>query len=399
MTKKRIQLALTIPFITLITACGSVADSVKSEKALEQTVHVVSTDKSHISRKITKVVDTEHSSSSHIYSADTKVIRASEHSKGVAVNSELIGRWKGGISMGDHEHPLTIEITEDIDGGLSASYTYFGMDTRGMSEVNRKDKSLDYKNGDITFFLPDAGVRFVGSVSSSTLIEGAVEWMGLKQPLQIKKITPDKKKQKFNHTHAQDKKLNIAILLFDGIDVLDWAGPLEVFVNAHAFNTFTVAHTMRAYDGGSYQVTPEYTFANMPKADILIVPGGGVAPLFHQTEVMDWIKITSEQAQITMSVCNAANLLAGASLLDGLEATTHGSWMHWLGRQATQLNFTAVDDQRFVDNGKIITTAGVSSGIDGALHVVARLKGLAHARMAARMIEYNWQPSNIKQYK
>ena len=113
---------------------------------------------------------------------------------------------------------------------------------------------------------------------------------------------------------------------------------------------------------------------------------------------MEWIKSTSEQAQITMSVCNAANLLAGASMLNGLKATTHGSWMNWLNRQASQLNFTAVAGQRYVDNGKIVTTAGVSSGIDGALHVVARIKGLARARMAASMMEYNWQPDNTEQY-
>jgi len=327
------------------------------------------------------------------------------HSRKLTVaEMELIGEWEGGISMGDHEHPLSF-TAKNLAGRLSANYSFWGMDTRGMGTSNEDGRTLNFENSTLNFALPEAGVKFTSHSISKNTINGTVEWMGIRQPLQFNRKLPSKVADiesghsMSGHSMQNNKPLNIAILVFDGVDVLDWAGPLEVFVNAHSFNVYTVASTMKAFDGGNYQVTPKYTFANMPKADILIVPGGSVAPLFHQVETMAWIKETSKQADITMSVCNAANLLAGASILEGLEATTHGSWMNWLDRQSSQQNFTVVRGSRFVDNGKIITTAGVSSGVDGALHVVARLKGLTHARMTARMIEYNWQPENIQQYR
>jgi len=398
MNKKHAHLGLSLFLTSVITACASVSNVTLDKQVLVQDTLLVSSGErpeNHVSSIDTKVIQTENYSEPHVSSLETMVTS----SKQSIANSELIGRWQGGISMGDHEHPLTMEVKKGHNGGLSASYHFWGMDTRGMGASNQDNKSLDYNDVDIKFLLPDEGVKFEGSHVSSESIKGTVDWMGLSQPLELKRMAPAKEENEMSgHSMTEAKKLNIAVLVFDGVDVLDWAGPLEVFVNAHSFNVFTVAADMRAYDGGSYQVTPKYTFANMPKADIVIIPGGGVAPLFHQPKVMDWIKSTSAEAEITMSVCNAANVLAGANMLDGLKATTHGSWMNWLNMQSEQRNFTVVDDQRFVDNGKIVTTAGVSSGIDGALHVVARLKGLAHARMTARMIEYNWQPENTKQY-
>ncbi|MCJ8319151.1 MAG: DJ-1/PfpI family protein [Colwellia sp.] len=420
MKKRHVNLGITLSLTTLITACSFATNFVPEKQIVEPVTQVISSSNEseqhvysldtqviqtgnssepHVYSLDTQVIQTESSSEPHVYSSETIVISSSIISKQSTSKSQLIGRWQGGISMGNHEHPLTFEVKKDQNGGLSASYTYWGMDTRGMGASNEENKSLDFSDKELKFMLPDAGVKFEGSLVSSKLIKGTVEWMGLSQPLELKKMAPAKEEDEMaGHSMAEAKKQNIAILVFDGVDVLDWAGPLEVFVNAHSFNVFTVAPVMRAYDGGNYQVTPKYTFANMPKADIVIIPGGSVAQLFHQPEVMDWIKSTSKEADITLSVCNAATLLAGANMLDGLEATTHYSWMNWLTRQSEQLNFTVVDDQRFVDNGKIVLTAGVSSGIDGALHIVARLKGLAHARMSAQMMEYNWQPDNIEQY-
>jgi putative intracellular protease/amidase len=403
MKKRHLYFGLTLSFISLITACTTSSTNTSEKQLFDQRTKVVSSDnntENHIYSMDTQVTQPKSYDEPHAFSLETEVLPYEKSTQKSINNSDLIGHWIGGISMGNHEHPLTFDVKNDIDGRLSASYTYWGMDTRAMGSTNENEKTLDYENGNINFILPESGVKFEGQLVSTTLIEGTVEWMGLSQPLQLKKMPPPKTEDsKLTHQTKKNGRLNIAILVFDGVDVLDWAGPLEVFVNAHSFNTFTVAPVMKAYDGGGYQVTPKYTFANMPKADILIIPGGGVAPLFHQPKIMEWIKTTSKQADITMSVCNAANLLAGASMLDGLEATTHGSWMDWLNRQASQQNFRAIAGQRFIDNGKIITTAGVSAGIDGSLHVVARLKGLTHARMTASMMEYDWQPDNIEQYK
>mgnify|MGYP000016101119 FL=1 len=403
MIKKHLVLGLCI---SLITACTSAAITTPNKQTTDLTEKVISSEVNfnHVYDVDTKVVQIENSTEQHVYSAETQVTPFINSTTLTVGERVLLGTWQGGISMGDHEHPLTF-TTKEINGRLSTSYSFWGMDTRGMGNANEDDKTIDFKNGAISFILPESGVKFTSHAISKNEINGTVEWMGLSQSMQFKrqqlsKLT-DKEPEHSMSEHAMpsNKPLNIAILVFDGVDVLDWAGPLEVFVNAHSFNVFTVASTMKAFDGGNYQVTPKYTFANMPKADILIVPGGSVAPLFHQPETMAWIKATSKHAAITMSVCNAANLLAGASMLKGLEATTHSSWIKWLDRQSSQQSFTVVRGSRFVDNGKIITTAGVSSGIDGALHVVARLKGLAHARMTASMIEYNWQPENIEQYQ
>jgi len=406
MIKKHLYSGLCISLILLVTACTS-AESITSEKQISDLeTQVISSDvnSKHIYSANTKVVQGENTTDQHLATADTRVTPFLHSRKLTVAEMELIGEWEGGISMGDHEHPLSF-TAKNLAGRLSANYSFWGMDTRGMGTSNEDGRTLNFENSTLNFALPEAGVKFTSHSISKNTINGTVEWMGLRQPLQFNRKLPSKVADiesghsMSGHSMQNNKPLNIAILVFDGVDVLDWAGPLEVFVNAHSFNVYTVASTMKAFDGGNYQVTPKYTFANMPKADILIVPGGSVAPLFHQVETMAWIKETSKQADITMSVCNAANLLAGASILEGLEATTHGSWMNWLDRQSSQQNFTVVRGSRFVDNGKIITTAGVSSGVDGALHVVARLKGLTHARMTARMIEYNWQPENIQQYR
>jgi len=406
MFKKYLYSGLCISLISLITACTSGVSITPKKHTFDLETKVISNDANskHVYSANTQVVQTENWSGQKVDNSETKVTPFVNPTSSTPVEMELIGAWEGGISMGDHEHPLTF-TTKFINGRLSASYSYWGMDTRGLGTSNEDDRTLDFRSGTINFVLPDAGIKFTSHSISKNKINGTVEWMGLSQPMEFKRKPLSKAKgNKSDHLMAghsmkKNKPLNIAVLVFDGVDVLDWAGPLEVFVNAHSFNVYTVGSTMKTFDGGGYQVTPKYTFENMPKADILIVPGGSVAPLFHQAETMAWIKTTSRQAKITMSVCNAANLLAGASMLEGLNATTHGSWLNWLDRQSSQQNFTVVRGGRFVDNGKIITTAGVSSGIDGALHVVARLRGLAHARMTARMIEYNWQPENIKQYK
>ncbi len=406
MNARNILFGLSLALTSAVTAYASAYD-----KGSEQHVYGVETEviryengsEQHVYSVETKVIPFENGSEQHVYSIETEVIPYEKQS-GIAVdNSALIGRWQGAITMGDHEHPLTFQTRKDVGHGLSVTYKFSGMNFRAIESFEYRN-SVNYDNGKVRFLIPDEGIQFDGRLVSSTLIEGTVDWNGRTQALRLEKMSPSEATDEnihggTAHSMGSDKPLNVAILLFDGVDLLDWAGPLEVFNHAHnSFNTYTVAPVMKAYEDSSFQVYPKYTFANMPAADILIVPGGFVAPLFHQPEIMEWIKATSNQADITMSVCNAATVLARASLLDGLKATTHDSWMNWLDLQASEWNFTTVTGQRFVDNGKIVTTAGISAGIDGALHIVARLKGLAQARMAARMMEYDWQPDNIEQY-
>lgn len=195
---------------------------------------------------------------------------------------------------------------------------------------------------------------------------------------------------------------NVAILIFPEVEVLDFAGPFEVFATCrdrhdgrtHLFNTYTVAEspdTLTARNG--LLVQPNHSFETMPAPDILVVPGGqGTRPLVDHAPLIDWIRATDRHTELTLSVCTGALLLGKAGLLDGLSATTY----HTAFDRLAELAPTASLDRaaRFIDNGRIVTSAGVSAGIDMALYVVAKLHGRAQARFTAGYMEYDhWDES------
>jgi putative intracellular protease/amidase len=190
----------------------------------------------------------------------------------------------------------------------------------------------------------------------------------------------------------QDSAVNrrtVAILVYDGVELLDFAGPGEVFAAAGKFDVFTVAPTMSAVTSqGFVEVQPLYSVASAPRPDILIVPGGAAGNVISNAAVMSWIRSTAEGAEQVLSVCNGAMVLAHAGLLDGLEATTHHGSIAALRQHAPRT--TVHGDRRFVDNGKVVTAAGVSAGIDMSLHVVSKLLGAGAASTTARYMEYAW---------
>jgi len=192
-----------------------------------------------------------------------------------------------------------------------------------------------------------------------------------------------------------DKK-NIAILLFDDVDLLDVAGPFEVFSVTAALNNgnlcsvFTVAQhnrSIRTWSG--YSVNPAYTFADCPPPHLLLIPGGiGTRAEMKKPAVIAWIQETAAKAELVLSVCTGALLLAQAGLLDGLEATTHHQVMEELRGIAPSTRLHT--DRRYVDNGRLITSAGIAAGIDMALYVVSRLFGEEQATKVAGYMEYDW---------
>lgn len=189
---------------------------------------------------------------------------------------------------------------------------------------------------------------------------------------------------------------NVAVLVFPGVELLDFAGPAEAFSAAstpdgRAFNVYTVAPAAQPLRSGQgVTVVPRYSIDNCPPPAILVIPGGDTSAVLEDPRVMQWIRATNERTEITMSVCNGAFALAEQGLLDGLEATTHHSGFNALRKEHPSVRVR--EDLRVVDNGKIITTAGISAGIDGAMHVINRLCGEESAWLAARNMEYNWQP-------
>jgi putative intracellular protease/amidase/YHS domain-containing protein len=191
---------------------------------------------------------------------------------------------------------------------------------------------------------------------------------------------------------------NVALFVFDGMELLDFAGPADVFSAAgagRAFRVYTVGATREPITSlGLVTMTPRYTFADCPRPDIIVVPGGNSGAVSNDKRVLDWLRQTSPKAEMTLSVCTGAFVLARAGLLDGKEATTHWGAVNRLREQFPKIKVH--DDRRFVDNGKVVTAAGVSAGIDASLHVVDRLLGRTTAHETARYMEYNWQPAKAK---
>lgn len=184
----------------------------------------------------------------------------------------------------------------------------------------------------------------------------------------------------------------VAILIFDGVQIIDYTGPYEVFGQA-GFEVITVAAKPDVIQTAmGMRVTPHYTLADAPKADVLVIPGGNVQPTQENAQVVKWIQDSAKDAQHVLSVCNGAYILAKTGLLDGLTATTFYDLLD--GLQTAAPKTKVVRDQRYVDNGKIITTAGISSGIDGSLYVVSKLRSKAAAQMAALNMEYDYKPDS-----
>lgn len=188
----------------------------------------------------------------------------------------------------------------------------------------------------------------------------------------------------------------VAIVVYPGVELLDFAGPGEVFASANhgrSFEVFTVGPSKEPITSqGFLQVVPTHTFSDAPEPDVVVVPGGGARSLIEDPTAMDWLRRVSAEAEVVMSVCNGALVLARAGLLDGLEATTHHNALEALRRAVPTAKVHG--DRRFVDNGRVVTAAGVSAGIDASLHLVARLLGESEARQTARYMEYPWAPES-----
>ncbi len=183
---------------------------------------------------------------------------------------------------------------------------------------------------------------------------------------------------------------NVAILVYEGVELLDFAGPGEVFSTAgggRAYNVYLVAATTDSITSqGFASIKPRYTIADCPKPDILIIPGGFTQIPAEDPAVVGWIRASAKEAEVVLSVCTGSFLLAKAGLLDGLDATTHHDRIAMLKKLTPKAN--VVEGRRFVDNGKIVTSAGVSAGIDASLHVVGRLLGEPAEIETSRRMEY-----------
>jgi len=208
------------------------------------------------------------------------------------------------------------------------------------------------------------------------------------------------------------RKWGVGIVIFEGVEVLDFAGPFEVFSRTRLvpgvdsrrseesapFNVFTVAHTREPVAAiGGLRVIPHYSFADVPSIDLLVVPGGfGTRALLHDQQALDWLRAAASAARQVTSVCTGALLLARAGLLEGRRATTH--WAALVLLESLGTGVKVERDARVVDDG-VISSAGVAAGLDMSFYVVEKLCGREVAEETARYIEYPLGQSAVARVK
>ncbi len=193
---------------------------------------------------------------------------------------------------------------------------------------------------------------------------------------------------------------NVAILIFGGVELLDFCGPFEVFSIAGRrrevppFNVYTVADRPGpVLTRNGLSVHPHFSLGDDPTPAVLVVPGGyGVRQVMTDEAVLGWVRSRAQTAELVLSVCTGSLLLGRAGLLEDRAATTHHSALSELPMAAPGVVIR--EAERFVDNGDLISSAGIAAGIDAALYTVARLLGQEAAAEAARHMEYDWKPEH-----
>ena len=208
------------------------------------------------------------------------------------------------------------------------------------------------------------------------------------------------------HSAKQPRK-KVGILVFPDVEVLDFCGPFEVFSvtrldetrrrdTVSPFEPLLISERDGMVEAtGGLCVQPRHNIRNCPPLDILVVPGGwGTRREIDNPVLIDWIAATGPQVETLCSVCTGAMLLGKAGLLDGLRATTHFMSFEWMRTRLPRVRL--VTDEHVVDSGRVLTSAGISAGIDMALRVVTRHYGEAVGRATARQMEYPYPQSNAR---
>lgn len=195
---------------------------------------------------------------------------------------------------------------------------------------------------------------------------------------------------------ADEARTRVAVLMFDGVQIIDFAGPYEVFGQA-GFEVYTVsAEGARVTTAMNLKVDVDHSFANAPQADILLIPGGDIHRAERDVRTLEFLKKQAAQADQILSVCTGSFVLAATGLLDGKVATTFHGAFESFGKRYPAVQ--VVRDRRWADAGKSVTAAGLSSGIDAAIHIVAEVRGLDAARTVANTLEYDWRPGERDGY-
>ncbi|MGO8948123.1 MAG: DJ-1/PfpI family protein [Ktedonobacterales bacterium] len=200
---------------------------------------------------------------------------------------------------------------------------------------------------------------------------------------------------------------NLGIFLYDDVEELDFCGPFEVLKSAASMRSdrqrkpdwqvFTVAEELRLLEtSGGLLIKPHFDFSHHPPIDVLVIPGGAATHQLERPLVLEWLKSVTGHTQLNTSVCTGAFLLGALGLLDGHHVTTHWSALDEL---AARYPKTQVRRQvRWIDEGTLVTAAGISAGIDMSLHLVERLDGRELAEKVAHYMEYQWNQQSDRAF-
>ncbi|MGL6001651.1 MAG: DJ-1/PfpI family protein [Plesiomonas sp.] len=189
--------------------------------------------------------------------------------------------------------------------------------------------------------------------------------------------------------------MNIGIYIYDGAEVLDFAGPFEVFstakrLAASKWNIFLIEEVLRTVTArGSFNVVPKYSLDDHPKIDVLIIVGGIHSEEMLKPNVTAWIKSVNEHALYVTSVCTGVFILANTGLLSGLSVTTHWEDIPQLKKDFGDL--AVLENVRWKKSGKYVTSGGISAGIDMSLYLISLLYSHSLAESVAHQMEYSWQ--------
>ncbi|MEQ1619244.1 MAG: DJ-1/PfpI family protein [Terricaulis sp.] len=206
-------------------------------------------------------------------------------------------------------------------------------------------------------------------------------------------VTADAQTAERRPTPTPSPAPSVAFLLYDSACGSEFTGAWEVFrasgpLGPGGFQCFTLGSARSAIDVGGLAITPQYTFSDAPRADVIVTPSrnGGFASMSAHAPEIEWLRRASDEAQIVLAIGSGAFLLAEAGLLDGRQATTHHTYFGEFERQFPSIALQR--DRRFVDAGDRITTGGYAGGIDAALHIVARRYGPDSALRTVGAIEH-----------
>jgi putative intracellular protease/amidase len=232
---------------------------------------------------------------------------------------------------------------------------------------------------DIVFLCPPCGMPCDSTVHAAG---GTCAHCGMTLRAGYRELAGKSLRGHFQNARGQ----SAAVLIFPGVEIIDFGPQIEIFGQA-GMRVFTVAAADTAITTAmGLRVVPRYTYDNAPDADLVVLPGGHVE--HEDARTLAWIRKAHDRATHVLTVCNGAFFLAQAGLLDGKEATTFAGSIRALQELAPRAK--VVNDRRYVDNGKIVTSAGLAAGIDAAFHILGKYEGRGRAQEVATFLEYDW---------